>query len=176
MHETIDIRRVRPEEYPAVGALVRAAYEGDYTLSPEYLAEIEDVAARDVDSEVLVAADRATGDVLGTITIPLAGRALMDDTVDGEFDVRLLGVAHAARGRGVGEAIMQHSAGIARSRGLGRIVLHTGEQMRAAQRLYERLGYTRIPDREFDIQTPTGSRRIFAYGLDLELPPAPEVS
>ncbi|MFD5601068.1 GNAT family N-acetyltransferase [Leucobacter sp. NPDC058333] len=167
MHETIEIRRVLPAEYPSVGALVRAAYEGDYPLEDDYLAEIEDVAGRDTVSEVLVAVDRESGELLGTITVPHPGTRLIDDTADDEFDVRLLGVSRAARGRGVGAAIMQHSADIARSRGLGRVVLHTGEQMVAAHRLYERLGFERIPEREFTIERTIGPLRIRSYGLRL---------
>lgn len=168
MRETIQIRRVRPEEYDAVGAMVRAAYAGDYTLNDEYLAEIADVAGRDEVSEVLVAVDRGTGDLLGTITVPRPGERLIDDTAENEFDVRLLGVARAARGRGVGQAIMRHAADVARSRGLGRVVLHTGEQMLAAQRLYERMGFVQIPEREFTIERDIGPLRILSYGLDVD--------
>ncbi|SDQ19196.1 GNAT family N-acetyltransferase [Leucobacter chromiiresistens] len=168
MRETIQIRRVRPEEYDAVGAMVRAAYAGDYTLNDEYLAEIEDVAGRDEVSEVLVAVDRGTGDLLGTITLPRAGERLIDDTAENEFDVRLLGVSRAARGRGVGRAIMRHAADVARSRGLDRVVLHTGEQMLAAQRLYERMGFVQIPEREFTIERDIGPLRILSYGLDVD--------
>ena len=167
MQETITIRRVRPDEYASVGAMVRAAYEGDYTLNNDYLAEIEDVAGRDQTSEVLVAVDRASGELLGSITVPRPGERLMEDTAENEFDVRLLGVSPAARGRGVGETIMRHAAGLARSRELDRVVLHTGEQMIAAQRLYERLGFEQIPEREFTIERDIGPLRILSYGLDL---------
>ncbi|KTR82121.1 hypothetical protein NS354_11415 [Leucobacter chromiiresistens] len=163
----MQIRRVRPEEYDAVGAMVRAAYAGDYTLNDEYLAEIEDVAGRDEVSEVLVAVDPVTGDLLGTITVPRAGERLIDDTAENEFDVRLLGVSRAARGRGVGQAIMRHAADMARSRGLDRLVLHTGEQMLPAQRLYERMGFVQIPEREFTIERDIGPLRILSYGLDV---------
>ncbi|MEV8337673.1 GNAT family N-acetyltransferase [Leucobacter sp. NPDC077196] len=168
MQETITIRRVRPDEYASVGAMVRAAYEGDYPLNDEYLSEIEDVAERDATSEVLVAVDRTSGELLGTITIPRPGEWLIDDTAENEFDVRLLGVARPARGRGVGATIMRHAADVARSRGLDRVVLHTGEQMIAAQRLYERLGFVQIPEREFTIEREIGPLRILSYGLDVE--------
>ncbi|WP_200332361.1 GNAT family N-acetyltransferase [Leucobacter sp. L43] len=167
MQETITIRRVSPDEYASVGAMVRAAYEGDYTLNDEYLAEIEDVAGRDQISEVLVAVDRASGELLGSITVPLPGERLIEDTEENEFDVRLLGVSPAARGRGVGRAIMRYAADLARTRGLDRVVLHTGEQMVAAQRLYERLGFVQIPEREFTIEREIGPLRILSYGLDV---------
>jgi ribosomal protein S18 acetylase RimI-like enzyme len=188
----IEIRRIRPEEYAEVGALVRAAYEQDYALGGDYLAEIEDVGGRDARSEVLVAVDAhpAAGDadapgdaerpgaaqrgpaVLGTITIPLPGERLEPDTAPDEMDVRLLGVAHAARGRGIGAAIMEHCLGIARDRGLVAVALHTGEQMRAPQRLYERMGFSRVPERDFEIDIPGRAqpRLILAYRFALEQP------
>ncbi|MBL3687969.1 GNAT family N-acetyltransferase [Leucobacter zeae] len=172
MSAGIEIRRVRPEEYAAVGALVRAAYDGDYSLGSDYLAEIEDVAGRDARAEVLVAVDaetRGTEEILGTVTIPLPGERLEDDTADGEMDVRLLGVARAARGRGIGERIMRHVLDVARERGASALALHTGEQMLAPQRLYERMGFARMPDRDFEIDIPGRRlpRRILAYRFPL---------
>ncbi|UOQ56513.1 GNAT family N-acetyltransferase [Leucobacter allii] len=170
MNASIRIRPARPEEHAETGALVRAAYAADFALGAEYLAEIEDVAGRATSSEVLVAveADPETGErILATVTIPRPGERLQDDTEPGEMDLRLLGVAHAARGRGIGEAVVRHCLRVARDRGCHRVVLHTGEIMTGAQRLYERLGFTRIPEREFDIEVLGGTRRILAYGLAL---------
>lgn len=161
----IEIRRVRPDEYASVGRMVRAAYETAYRLDGGYLAEIEDVAGRDVGAEVLVA--EQAGRILGSVTIPRPGERQLSDSREDELDVRLLGVAPEARGLGVGAILMSHCARVARERGLRSVVLHTGEQMLAAQRLYERLGFVRVPEREFGITVSDGTRRIFAYRLDL---------
>lgn len=161
----LQIRRVRPEEYASVGRMVRAAYDSAYRLDSGYLDDIEDVAGRDAGAEVLIAEEASV--ILGSITIPRPGEHQLSDSAADEMDVRLLGVAPEARGRGIGVLLMDHCAAVARERGLRRLVLHTGEQMIAAQRLYERLGFVRIPDRAFTIQVSDGPRRIYAYGLEL---------
>lgn len=161
----MNIRRVRPEEYPSVGELVRAAYESEYLLESDYLDEIEDVAGRDSVSQVLVAEEG--GKILGSVTIPYEGERLLSSSASDEMDVRLLGVSGGARGKGVGEALMRYVASVAQDRGLCRLVLHTGDQMVKAHRLYERLGFQQIPEREFTIETISGTRRIISYGLEI---------
>lgn len=163
------VRLMREGEARLVGRLVRQAYAVDFDLTEDYLAEIEDVATRAREHEVWVAVDAASGDVLGTVTTPRAGRRMSAVARHpDELDFRFLGVSAAARGRGVGEALVRHVEALAASRGIRRVVLNTGPQMRAAQRLYERLGYVRLEEREFTFERPDGSViRIWAYGRDL---------
>lgn len=165
MNNPIEVRRVREEEYAFVGKLVRAAYENEYLLESDYLDVIEDVASRDAASEVLVALD--SDRILGSVTIPNPGEQLLESSTPDEMDVRMLGVSAEARGKGVGETLMHHCVKVARDRGARRLVLHTGDQMVKAHRLYERLGFQQIPEREFTIDTISGRRRIISYGLDL---------
>ncbi|QIK63965.1 GNAT family N-acetyltransferase [Leucobacter viscericola] len=165
MSFSLDVRRIRSEEYATVGALVRAAYENEYVLESDYLDEIEDVAGRDSVSQVLVAEEN--GRILGSVTIPNVGERLLSNSAPDEMDVRLLGVSGEARGKGVGEALMRHVVRVARDRGSRRLVLHTGDQMVKAHRLYERLGFQQIPEREFTIETISGTRRIISYGLEV---------
>lgn len=152
-------------EIAAVSALVRAAYEDDYRLDEGYLAEIADVRGRMAVAEVWVAEDLRSGALLGTVTVPRPGERLHDDTAEGEMDLRLLGVAHEARGRGVGERLMRHCIDLARRRGASRLVLHTASQMEAAWRLYDRMGFTRIPEREYDFVASGEVRHLMAYGI-----------
>ena len=49
------------------------------------------------------------------------------------------------RGRGYGELLVDHLAAHARSHGVTRLRLETGIHQQAAIRLYERLGFRRIP-------------------------------
>lgn len=151
-----------------MGRVVRAAYESAYRLDPGYLAEIEDVAGRDASAEVLVA--EQAGRILGSVTIPRPGERQLSDSAEDEMDVRLLGVSPEARGTGLGAILMAHCAAVARARGLRGLSLHTGEQMLGAQRLYARLGFARVPERDFVITVSDGTRRILAYRLDLDAP------
>lgn len=159
------IRLAREHELIAAGRLVRRAYETAYRLEPEYLEEIGDAVGRSRSAQVWVAVDAGSGELLGSITTPFPGERLQNDTAIGEMDLRLLGVAPAARGRGVGERLMQHCLELARERGAQRVVLHTASQMAPAQRLYERMGFARIPEREYEF-TAAGERRLLmAYGI-----------
>jgi ribosomal protein S18 acetylase RimI-like enzyme len=59
-----------------------------------------------------------------------------------------MGVATAARRRGIGEALLRAVIDEARARGLRRIVLEVLEQNEPARRLYERLGFEHVRDLE----------------------------
>ncbi|WP_187432661.1 GNAT family N-acetyltransferase [Agromyces mariniharenae] len=167
----VEVRLVRDGEHEAVGALAREAYAGDFVLSATYLVEIESVAERA--HEVWVAADAATGALLGTVSTPRAGRrmsAVARD--DDELDFRFLGVSAAARGRGVGEVLVRHVMELAARRGIRRVVLNTGPEMQSAQRLYARLGFSRLHEREHVVDLPSGrSFLLMAYGRDVEAAP-----
>lgn len=80
-------------------------------------------------------------------------------------EVRLLAVAPAARGRGVGAALMSECIHRARSAGATALTLHTTDLMQAAMRLYERLGFERAP--ALDLEPAPG---IIAKGYRLDLP------
>jgi ribosomal protein S18 acetylase RimI-like enzyme len=164
-----EVRLVRDGEIAAVRAMVRQAYAGDFELTDGYLAEIEAVADRAREHEVWVAGDAATGALLGTVTTPRAGRRLSPVARhDDELDFRFLGVSSGARGRGVGERLVRHVLALAASRGIRRVVLNTGPEMRAAQRLYERLGFERLGEREYEFVRPDGSSFLMmAYGRDV---------
>ena len=71
-----------------------------------------------------------------------------------EPEVRLLAVAPAARGRGVGAALMHECIRRARESRAPTITLHTMDMMQAAMRMYERLGFQRAP--ELDIEVAPG--------------------
>ena len=65
-------------------------------------------------------------------------------------EVRLLAVAPAARGRGVGAALMQECMQRARHSGARALALHTSDIVKAAMRLYERMGFQRAPELDFE--------------------------
>lgn len=152
-----------------IGALSRRAYEADYPGQPaEYLAEIEAVAVRALTSQVWVAVDQVTNDLCGTVTLPLPGRVLSGVARPGECDVRMLAVAHAARGRGIGRLLMRHAIDTARERGATRLVLNTTTEMIGAYKLYERMGFVQLREREQRLTRPGGARfTLLAYGYDL---------
>jgi ribosomal protein S18 acetylase RimI-like enzyme len=76
---------------------------------------------------------------------------------------RLLAVDPAARGRGVGRALVQACLDRARAAGKRRMTLHTTEWMAVARAMYERAGFRREP--EGDVQLPGVA--LIAYAADL---------
>lgn len=166
----IVIRPVTPAEYATLGEITAQAYLQDGLLtfgaSDRYLAELRDVARRAAACEVLVAMD---GDrVLGGIAFVPSGGAMADIAGAEEAEVRMLAVAHAARRRGVGEALVR--ACVERARGVPgcvRIVLSSQEAMRGAHRIYERLGFVRTPHRDWNPVPELDDIKLLTYALSL---------
>jgi GNAT superfamily N-acetyltransferase len=79
-------------------------------------------------------------------------------------EVRLLAVAPAARGQGVGTALMHECMRRARQAGATALGLHTSDSLRVAIQLYERMSFVRVP--EYDFQ-PSGAELVKAYRRSL---------
>jgi putative acetyltransferase len=60
-------------------------------------------------------------------------------------ELKRMYVAPAVRGRGIGRALVEALEQQARLLGTSRVVLETGTRLAPALRLYEAMGYTRIP-------------------------------
>ena len=167
--DDVRVRLMRADETDAVAELVERAYSTDFRLSDAYRADIVAVAERARDHQVWVATDAASGTLLGTVSTPRPGRSISPLAREGELDFRFLGVAAHARRRGIGEVLVSHVLRLARTRGTDRVVLNTGPDMIAAQRLYERLGFERLHEREFKFERPDGSSFLMmAYGRDVD--------
>jgi ribosomal protein S18 acetylase RimI-like enzyme len=154
---SLSIRLVEPAEYDRVARLTVEAYTADYDdLPDDYLAELAAVEQRAVAHQVWVAVDDETGEILGTMATGTPGRTISALALEGELDYRLLAVDPAARGRGVGKALTEFTYGLARERGLHRVVMNSGENMVGAHRLYFGLGFERVPEREQRIEIAPG--------------------
>ncbi len=161
----VEIRPPRPEEYAAAGEVTVQAYDVDGHLAGDvgYDAVLRDVARRVELAEVLVAVGEA-GDVLGCVTIVRPGSAYAEISRPGELEFRMLAVAPSARGRGVGEALTRAVLDRARTLGLRTVVLSSLDGMRSAHRLYERIGFTRLPERDW---RPFPHISLVAYRIDV---------
>lgn len=179
----IEVRRVRPQEYDAAGRLTTEVYDrgGFVPAGTAYSSKLGDVRHRAEHGETYVAVEQ--GLVLGVVTFCPVGspyREIAQGDDDAEF--RMLAVAEEARGRGVGTALVEHCLARAREVAARRMVNWTMSQMRPAHRLYEGLGFVRLPAldlRERDLhlltyvleltERPAGPGRPVA---DMTLPPA----
>jgi ribosomal protein S18 acetylase RimI-like enzyme len=153
----MEIREATPEEHDEAGRVTAEAYRefvrpGDDDWE-RYLTRIADVGERAGRTTILVAVE--DGRVLGSLTLELEGRVRDEDDEEHhpldphEAHIRMLGVDPAARARGVARALMAESETRARAAGKTVMTLNTTHRMKAAQAMYERLGYERSEDRMF---------------------------
>ena len=158
----MEIRRARAGELPAVGALLVEVYVGGGFIAADnaYVGELSDVRARAAGADVLVAAD---SDVLvGSVTWCPEGSAFREIGRSDEGEFRTLVVAPAARGRGVGEALVRHCLDLSYAAGHRGMVLSTLPAMVDAHRLYRRLGFTRDPERDWQ---PHPGETLWAFAM-----------
>lgn len=157
------IRLAEPDEYDAIGELTVAAYVADGPIG-DYAETLRDAKARASAAELLVAADDTA--IVGTATLvpPDAPEEWRETTPASGATLRMLAVAPAARGRGIGTALTVHCIDRARDRGWSMLCLLSSERMTTAQRIYMRLGFVR--EETFDWRIPTGLL-LMGYRLDL---------
>jgi len=157
------IRDADADDMAAVGELRVIAYRAGRHMSEnsEYEPRLRELGA-DGKGDVLVAVE--SGAILGTVMLqrwPDAGQLV---TAPDEAEIRALAVAPDAQGGGVGSALLEAVIDRARDRGVRHLLLFTQPDMRAAQHMYEREGFERIPGRDW-VQTADFS--LLAYGLPL---------
>jgi len=97
---------------------------------------LEHVAAVVADPALTLLVARDGSEIVGTAAVvvyrtPVWLKARIEDVV----------VDHAARGRGVGEALIKECIKVARSRGAVMVELQSARSRDAANRLYPRLGF-----------------------------------
>ena len=143
---------MRPEEQDLLGEVTVAAYRAVYAgtgrdLPDFYEAELRYVAGRAVDADMLVAVETGPGGrLLGGVTyVPGPESSSAEFEFEDAAGIRALAVAPDAQGRGVGEALTRACVERARAAGKAQLVLHSTDWMTAAHRLYERLGFERVP-------------------------------
>ncbi|GAA1570323.1 MULTISPECIES: GNAT family N-acetyltransferase [Kribbella] len=159
---TFEIRPAVPDEYDAVGELTVEAYSHDGFVRGEYAMTLRAAADRAAKAELWVAAD--SSGLLGTVTYCPVGSVYREIGKDEEGEFRMLGVAGRARGLGVGTALTQRCIDRTRELGQRRIVMSSATYMTAAHRLYERLGFHRLPERDW---APIPGVELYAFALDL---------
>ena len=124
-----------------------------------YLKDLCDLEHRLEDATLLV----ATVDdvVVGTVTFHPDPPFHDLPWPEGWSLVRALGVAPAGRGHGIAERLMAVCLERAAAAGASTLGLHTADFMAAAVRLYERMGFERVPSLDVD-----AASLVAAAGLD----------
>ncbi len=156
------VRRATPADYVAVGELTVRAYvdDGHLPAGIAYVEVLADAESRDREAELWVAVEEASGRVLGSVTFARPGTEYAEVAEPHEGEFRMLAVAHEARGRGVGEELVRRCIERARELGLSGLVMSTQPSMVRAHRVYERLGFVRAPERDWE---PVPGVSLLAY-------------
>ncbi len=160
-----DVRPATAADLEPVGRITVQAYTDDGLLhaDADYVAELADAARRAGQAELWVAVD---GDeVVGSVTFCPEGSAFAELARGGEGEFRMLGVAPSARRRGIAEALVVRCVERSRELGYAALVLCSMREMATAHRLYERLGFRRLPERDW---SPVEGIDLLAFILPLE--------
>jgi ribosomal protein S18 acetylase RimI-like enzyme len=160
---SLSVQPARPEDFAAIAELTVAVYVDGGLASPDYASELADVAGRVSSADLLVVRDPA-GRVLGSVALVLQGDFGNVTASDDEAAFRMLVVDPAAQGRGIGELLVVTCLDRARAAGKRRMVLSTDPLMTAAHRLYRRLGFTRLPERDW---SPVPGTDLLVYSREL---------
>lgn len=164
---SIVVARAGADDLDEVGRLTVAAYVPVYVAADDdYAAHLADAAGRHEAAEVVVARQGELGEtdepVVGTVTFCPPGSSFREIARDDEGEMRMLAVDPRARGRGVGQALVEHCLTATRELGLSGVRISTLAGMTSAHRLYERLGFERAPD---DDWSPVAHVQLLAYAL-----------
>ena len=150
MTTSLDIRAAEAEELDEVGDLCVESYAAGGHLSPTdpYAETLRDARDRAQSAEVLVALRE--GRIVGTVTICPSGSTYAEVGRQGESEFRFLAVSPSAWRTGVGEALVDACEVRARQRGASAHVICVVDRNHGAHRFYERLGFTRLPERDWE--------------------------
>jgi ribosomal protein S18 acetylase RimI-like enzyme len=138
------------DEFDAFGRIVLDSYLAlpDMPRDAGYEAELTDVAARVRDGVVFGAFLGETP--AGCVTfVADASNPHAEGLLPGESSFRMLGVGTAAQGRGIGEALTRRCLAEAAQVGSDAVFIYTGSWMHTAHRLYRRLGFEFVPERDW---------------------------
>jgi len=157
------VEPARPEDFERIAELTVRVYVEGNLASEGYTSELADVRGRAAHSELLVVRDDS-GVVVGSVAMALDGHFAEVTESDDEAGFRMLVVDPSAQGRGIGRLLVSACLDRARTAGKRRVVISTGSRMTAAQRLYERLGFVRLPERDWK---PVPDIDLLVYARDL---------
>lgn len=161
----IIVRPAVPSDFDDVARITRDSYlAAGYFDSAEhpYMKSVQQVAQRAAIATIWVA-ERA-GRIIGSVTLATAGDAFADIAREGELEFRMLVVDPAVQRSGAGQtlvsAIIKHARSIP---GIHSVVLTTGEAWASARSLYAKLGFQRLPSRDWFV--PGTEIKLLVYGL-----------
>jgi ribosomal protein S18 acetylase RimI-like enzyme len=166
----VRVRDARPAERPVIAALTRMAYaEFATVMEPAAWAGLDAAVGAALESDApgvqRIVAERGA-ELVGSVMLYPPEADAYGGLAEGAGwpELRLLAVSPYARGRGIGRVLVEECVRRARAMGASELGLHTSESLRAAVRMYERMGFQRVPAHDF---RPEGAELVMAYHLPL---------
>lgn len=156
------VRRARPHEFSAAADVAVASFLHDGPLSHDQR-ELADAITRGDIAEVLLAV-APDGAIAGTACLLPNTSEHAHIAEVGERELRLLAVAPDFRRSGIGEVLLHGCTREAACDGATAVVLSAQPVRKAARALYERLGFARMPDRDWH----RDGIDLLVYGLPVE--------
>jgi ribosomal protein S18 acetylase RimI-like enzyme len=160
---SLTVEPARPDDFPAIARLTVDVYVGGDLATAAYTPQLADVPGRAARSDLLVVRD-SEDRIVGSVALVLTGDFGEVTTSDEEAAFRMLVVDPEARGQGIGELLVATCLERARAAGKRRMVLSTDPRMTAAHRLYERVGFRRLPERDW---SPLPGIDLLVYAREL---------
>jgi predicted N-acetyltransferase YhbS len=145
----VTIRPMTEEDMDAVRELSMAAYgaAGHFDANDSYAHTVADVRGRREHGELLVADD--DGIVVGAVMLCSSDSEYAEMSLDGEMEFRFLAVDPQRWGQQIGEHLVKACEERARGAGIHSMVICVINTNVIAHRFYQRLGYERVPERDW---------------------------
>ncbi|MFZ3580057.1 GNAT family N-acetyltransferase [Virgibacillus sp. DJP39] len=151
----MNIRNALQDELPYIREQrVKAYSEHTEALSAEHWQALKQAISSDADISQgvdLIVAEKE-GEIVGSVALFPPNTDAYEGYVD-ELDypeIRVLAVDPQTRGSGVASALIAECIERSKARGFNSIGLHTGSFMENAIKLYERMGFERLPEHDFE--------------------------
>ncbi|NJC23554.1 GNAT superfamily N-acetyltransferase [Arthrobacter pigmenti] len=162
----LSFRLASREDFDAVRRITLDAYlaAGHVDEAHPYLRILADVERRAESAQVWLA--DYDGGPTGTVMLTGAGEPYTEVAREKELEFRMLAVDPAAQGNGVGRAMVEWILDRARALdGIDAVVLTSASYMVPAHRLYESLGFERMPERDWSFDGTERNLWVFRHAL-----------
>lgn len=167
----MNIRDAREEEIQYIRNQRVKSYEEHSKVIPEkHWNALKQAILSDKDTQPGV--DRIVaeleGEIVGSVVLfPANTDAYVGTAIELHYpEIRMLAVTPEARGKGVAAALVLECIRRAKVKGFQAIGLHTADYMESAVKLYNRIGFQRLP--EFDFEPANDGIIVKAYRLTFE--------
>ncbi|WP_018126857.1 GNAT family N-acetyltransferase [Balneola vulgaris] len=168
------IREAQPEEHQALGAIMVDVYsslEGfpQPDEKPGYYQMLQNVGELTQKESIsifvaLSSTDKVLGGVVYMRRLKDYGAPGLVTTIPQASGFRLLAVLPETRGMGVGKALIQKCIDQTKVDGNQQLIIHSTEFMKVAWGMYERMGFSRFPDIDFQ----QGQLNVYGFKLNID--------